>query len=89
MVAAPTSLTGRIFRGVAELIAAEVSKETTRRPAAPDAERAEDPGRRLRSPPAVPIPAAGLLVLFLFLVVQVRGVHGRTSFWGGRGCSLV
>jgi ATP-binding protein involved in chromosome partitioning len=27
MVAAPTSLTGRIFRGVAELIAAEVSKE--------------------------------------------------------------
>jgi hypothetical protein len=27
MVAAPKSLTGHIFRGVAELIAAEVSKE--------------------------------------------------------------
>jgi hypothetical protein len=27
MVAAPTSLTGRIFRSVAELIAAEVSKD--------------------------------------------------------------
>src|ERR1035437_7573334 len=58
-----------------------------RRP--PDAERAEDPDPRLRFPPAAPIPGCRLLVLFLFLVVQVRGTHGWTSFCGGWGCLLV